>query len=137
MTTPENPSSLPINDVTTFGDAAHEGGGLVFLDFLAEAPAADASRPRPAVKRVLSGHRANHIVFTFVPGQTLPDHKAAHPITVQVLTGSVLFECEGDTHELHPGVAVHLPAHLPHAVRLPKNSDHGQAIMLLTMHTGK
>ncbi|WP_293771281.1 cupin domain-containing protein [uncultured Corynebacterium sp.] len=142
---------LPLNDVTTFGDARHAadastpGGHITCLDFIAEAPAPAPSRPRPAVTRVLSADGANHIVFTFLPGQTLPDHKAAHPITVQVLRGAVTFGCEGTDYPLTPGRAVHLPAYLPHSVTAPGElNDNADAldpteeptVMLLTMHTG-
>ncbi len=47
-------AELPINDVTTFGNASHHGDKMFNLDLLAEAPEPNAQRPRPAVKRVLS-----------------------------------------------------------------------------------
>ncbi|KHO29067.1 cupin domain-containing protein [Corynebacterium minutissimum] len=124
-------TNLPINDATTFGDATHDGSVLTALNLLDEAPAPDSTRPRPAVKRVLSADGANLILFSFTPGQDLPDHKAAHPITVQVLHGSVTFSCGEQEEPLTPGRIVHLPAYAPHAVACRDEP----ALMLLTMLT--
>ncbi|WP_144790299.1 cupin domain-containing protein [Corynebacterium singulare] len=124
-------TELPINDLTTFGDAAHTGSALTTLNLLDEAPEPDPQRPRPAVKRVLSADGANLILFSFLPGHQLPDHKAAHPITVQVVRGSVAFRCGDNKEELVPGRIVHLPAYVPHAVTCDKEP----ALMLLTMLT--
>ncbi|QPK78434.1 cupin domain-containing protein [Corynebacterium lizhenjunii] len=121
--------SLPLHDASTFGTP--QTTGLEFLDLLADAPSADTTRARPAVQRLHSGARANHIVFTFSPGQTLPEHKAAHPITVQALRGEVEFSCQGTTHVLRPGTAVYLPAYVVHSVQAQQD-----AVMLLIMHTG-
>lgn len=124
-------TELPINDVTTFGEAAHDGSALTALNLLDEAPEPNPQRPRPAVKRVLSADGANLILFSFVPGQDLPDHQAAHPITVQVLRGTVTFTCGENKEELGLGRIVHLPAYVPHAV----TCEEEPALMLLTMLT--
>ncbi|OFP22906.1 LuxR family transcriptional regulator [Corynebacterium sp. HMSC066C02] len=124
-------TELPINDATTFGDASHNSAALTTLNLLDEAPEPHPTRPRPAVKRVLSADGANLILFSFLPGQDLPDHKAAHPITVQVLRGSVIFSCEEQDEVLAPGRIVHLPAYVPHAVTCSEEP----ALMLLTMLT--
>ena len=124
-------TELPINDATTFGDASHNSVALTTLDLLDEAPEPHPTRPRPAVKRVLSADGANLILFSFLPGQDLPDHKAAHPITVQVLQGAVTFKCGEHGHVLTPGRIVHLPAYVPHAVTCSEEP----ALMLLTMLT--
>lgn len=124
-------TELPINDATTFGGAAYNGPALTTLNLFEEAPEPNPARPRPAVKRVLSADGANLILFSFLPGQDLPDHKAAHPITVQVLQGTVTFSCGGEEEVLTPGHIVHLPAYVPHAVICSKEP----ALMLLTMLT--
>ena len=124
-------TELPINDAATFGAASHDSAALTTLNLLDETPKPSPSRPRPAVKRVLSADGANLILFSFLPGQLLPDHKAAHPITVQVLQGAVTFSCGDEEHVLVPGRIVHLPAYVPHAVSC---SDQ-PALMLLTMLT--
>ena len=124
-------TELPINDATTFGDVSFNGAALTTLNLFAEAPEPHPTRPRPAVKRVLSADGANLILFSFLTGQDLPDHKAAHPITVQVLQGSVTFKCGEHGHVLTPGRIVHLPAYVPHAVTCSEEP----ALMLLTMLT--
>ena len=124
-------TELPINDATTFGDVSFNGAALTTLNLFAEAPEPHPTRPRPAVKRVLSADGANLILFSFLTGQDLPDHKAAHPITVQVLQGSVTFKCGEHGHVLTPGRIVHLPAYVPHAVTCSEEP----ALMLLTLLT--
>lgn len=119
---------------------------LTDLDLVALAPPTDPQRQRPGVKRVFKGERANLILFSFSPGQTLPDHKAAHPITVQALRGEVLFTCGEKTVTLFPGTMVHLPAYQVHSVAAPlplgdsdspaEQPDAQPALMLLTMLTG-
>lgn len=133
-------TELPINDVTTFGEASHSSEAaeaLTSLDLIAEAPPAQTDRPRPAVKRVLSANGANLILFTFAAGQSLPDHKAAHPITVQTLRRSVTFTCGGTKVLLEPGKIIYLPAYVPHRVDFAEKDGAEPAIMLLTMLTGE
>ncbi|MDK8468754.1 cupin domain-containing protein [Corynebacterium accolens] len=119
---------------------------LIDLDLMALAPPTDPERKRPGVKRVLNGERANLILFSFSPGQTLPDHKAAHPIIVQAIRGEVNFTCGEKTVTLSPGNMVHLPAYTVHSVAAPlpemdsdspaQQADAQPALMLLTMLTG-
>ncbi|GAA2095961.1 MULTISPECIES: cupin domain-containing protein [Brevibacterium] len=98
-----------------------QGLGSRPIDVLAAAPAPDPQRRngRPSVKRLLQGDGANLIAFTFVPGQSLPEHTAAHPITVQCLSGTLTFTCEGQTTVLTPGTIVHCRAHVEHRVDCP------------------
>lgn len=119
---------------------------LIDLDLVDLAPPTDPERKRPGVKRILNGERANLILFSFAPGQTLPDHKAAHPITVQTIRGQVKFTCGEKTATLSPGKMVHLPAYKVHSVAAPlpemdsdspaEQADAQPALMLLTMLTG-
>lgn len=106
------------------------------LQVLEDAPPAQPARPRPAVKRLLQGDGANLIVFTFSPGQSLPDHQAAHPIVVQCLSGSLDFGCDGEKVRLEPGTLIHLPDHVVHRVDCPADSE-GEAVLLLSMLTGE
>lgn len=131
--------NLPINRPETFGEATPTETALTHLNLLELAPASDASRPRPGVRRVLTADGVNLILFSFLPGQSLPDHKAAHPITVQCLGGEVTFTYQGQAADVTPGTVIHLPAYAPHRVDCPgeKNKGNTPAVMLLMMHTGE
>ena len=109
---------------------------MEFFNIIDAAPPAQPDKPRPAVTRLLQGDGANLIVFTFSPGQVLPDHRSAHPITVCSLKGKILFSCGEETVTLSPGSIVHLKQHITHRVEYPAEAD-GDAVMLLTMLTGE
>lgn len=100
-------SDLPTNSPDTFGAASHSGEDSVMsaLNLLDIAPDTDPHRPRPGVQRVLSGDGANLVLFSFAPGQSLPDHKAAHPITVQALRGELDFSYGSETITLTPALS--------------------------------
>lgn len=109
---------------------------LTVLQLLEQAPASDPERDKPTVQRLLKGDGANLITFTFAPGQQLTEHKAAHPIIVQTMTGFVDFHCGEQTVRLFPGTVVHLPSYVPHAVAAPADAPE-ESIMQLTMLTGE
>jgi len=106
-------TNIPVNSPETFGDA-EQSGTAATIDLVAQAPKPQPGKQRPAVKRVLQGNRANLILFTFLPGQVLPDHEAAHPIFVQAITGRVTF-----------------------TVGCPEDADPAGSVFLLTMLTGE
>ena len=87
-------SDLPTNSPDTFGTASHLGtaSAMTTLNLLDIAPDTDPQRPRPGVQRVLSTDGANLILFSFAPGQSLPDHKAAHPIICLLYTSDAADE---------------------------------------------
>ena len=132
-------SDLPTNSPDTFGTASHLGtaSAMTTLNLLDIAPDTDPQRPRPGVQRVLSTDGANLILFSFAPGQSLPDHKAAHPITVQTLRGQLNFTHGEETVTLTPGTIVHLPAYEVHKVEATaaESGDCTPAVLLLTMLT--
>ena len=132
-------SDVPTNSPETFGTASQLGpaSAMNTINLLDSAPDTDPQRPRPGVQRVLSADGANLILFSFAPGQSLPDHKAAHPITVQTLRGQLNFTYGEETVALTPGTIVHLPAYEVHKVEAAA-ADSGSsipAILLLTMLT--
>lgn len=128
---------MPLNSPETFGaPVAHDSGAMTVLPLADAAPAPDPSRPRPAVARLLQGDGANLIAFTFSPGQDLPDHRSAHPITVQCVEGVLDFTCGGETVRLAPGVVVHLRERITHRVDCPSDAPE-RNILLLTMLTGE
>lgn len=110
---------------------------LTVLDVLgADSVPPDPGRPRGVVKRLLSGDGVNLITFTFAPGQSWPDHQAAHPITVQCLAGQLDFTVGDEQVRLSPGVVVHLPERVVHRVDCPADAPEAN-VLLLTMLTGQ
>lgn len=105
------------------------------MDILAEAPPAADDRTAPVAKRLIQADGGSIIAFTFAPGQSMSEHQAAHPITVQCLRGQLSFTAGDQTVSLEPGVVIHVPARLPHEVTCPPITN-GPSILLLTMLTG-
>jgi quercetin dioxygenase-like cupin family protein len=68
------------------------------------------------------------VVFAFDEGQELTDHTAAKPAIVQVVSGRIRLDLDGDPVELGPGSWVRMAAHLTHAVYALE-----PAVMLLTL----
>lgn len=110
---------------------------LTLLDVLgADSVPPDPERPRGVVKRLFSGDGANLITFTFAPGQSWPDHQAAHPITVQCLAGLLEFSVGEERVRLTPGAVVHLQERVVHRVDCPDDAPEAN-VLLLTMLTGE
>ena len=131
------PGDIPVNRPDTFGESAlKDSDQMTALAVPDMTPAPDPARSRPSVIRLLQGDGANVISFGFAPGQDLPDHKAAHPITVQCLSGALDFTCGGETVRMAPGTVIHLREHVVHAVTCPADAP-GDAVLLLTMLTGE
>lgn len=128
----------PLNAPEPAGEipAPDPAESMTVLDLLAQAPAAQPDKARPGVSRLLQGDGVNLIAFTFSPGQSLPDHRAAHPITVQAISGDLRFGCGSETVELTPGKVVHVKEHITHRVDCPADAR-GPAVMLLSMLTGE
>lgn len=122
--------------VGTLGAMNDRSGAMTVLPLTDAAPVPDPSRPRPAVTRLLQGDGANLIAFTFAPGQDLPDHRSAHPITVQCVEGALDFTCGDETVRLTPGVVVHLREKVTHRVDCPADAPE-KNVLLLTMLTGE
>ena len=129
-------TNIPVNSPETFGDA-EQSGTAATIDLVAQAPEPQPWKQRPAVKRVLQGNRANLILFTFLPGQVLPDHEAAHPIFVQAITGRVTFTVGDEVTTLTPGTIMHVDQHVRHRVDCPEDADPAGSVFLLTMLTGE
>ncbi|MBT8165599.1 MAG: cupin domain-containing protein [Acidimicrobiia bacterium] len=68
------------------------------------------------------------VVFAFDEGQELTDHTAAVPAIVQVISGRIRLDLDGDPVELEPGSWVRMEANLTHAVLALEPS-----VMLLTL----
>ncbi|MCS4489076.1 MULTISPECIES: cupin domain-containing protein [unclassified Corynebacterium] len=122
----------PVHTPETFGNLDRTDSGLTVIDAPQAAPQPHGDKP--GVQRVARANGANIILFNFAPGQELKDHKAAHPITVQCLAGSLVFGCHGDNIVLTPGRVIHLDAHTVHRVSCPTEAA-AENILLLTMLT--
>jgi quercetin dioxygenase-like cupin family protein len=68
------------------------------------------------------------VVFAFDEGQELTDHTAAVPALVQVISGRIRLDLDGDPVELESGSWVRMEANLTHAVVALEPS-----VMLLTL----
>lgn len=107
------------------------------VNVLQQAPAADPNRSSPVAQRLVQADGGNLIAFSFAPGQSMPEHQAAHPIIVQCLSGYLDFTVEGETVPMEPGVVLHLAARVPHDVACPVNVTSDTSVLLLTMLTGE
>lgn len=126
-TTPANP------DIEFLGseNSAADGNLLQRFDVANEAPElTEELTGKPAVKRLASNTGVNLIAMRFRAGQVLPHHRARYPITVQCVSGSLIFSVGDRQEELTPGTVCYLPAMVPHRVEAKQES-----VFLLSMHT--
>jgi quercetin dioxygenase-like cupin family protein len=68
------------------------------------------------------------VLFHFDAGQELTEHASPHRALVQILNGGCEFKLGQDWRPLRAGDLVHMPPHLPHAVRATERFS-----MLLTL----
>ena len=97
----------------------------VFLDIVSEVEIPEEG----TLTRVLyRDDQIRVVVFAFDEGQELTDHTAAVPALVQVVSGRIRLDLDGEAVELEPGSWVHMAADLTHAVLALEPS-----VMLLTL----
>lgn len=70
------------------------------------------------------------VLFGFDAGQELTEHTSPHHAIVQILSGRCEWKLGGETRELGAGDLLHMPPHLPHAVKALERFS-----MLLTLIT--
>lgn len=81
------------------------------------------------LSRVLhSDDQVRLVAFGFDTGQELTDHTAGVPVVLQVVSGRLEISLDGDISEIGHRSWVHMPAHLPHAVKALEPT-----IMILTL----
>ncbi|MCX6893980.1 MAG: cupin domain-containing protein [Verrucomicrobia bacterium] len=68
------------------------------------------------------------VLFGFAEGQELTEHTSTQHALIQILSGECEFSLAGQPHPLKTGDLLHMPPHLPHAVRATKRFS-----MLLTL----
>lgn len=111
--------------------ADSRGEELRAFDVINDAPAPTAG-DSPAVKRLVTADGVNLIAMTFQAGQVLQDHRCAHPITVQCVSGHIVFHAGEHSEVLTPGRIAHLPAQITHRVEATEDS-----VFLLSMLTAQ
>lgn len=81
---------------------------------LAEANPYKPGRVSPHTVYKAENFRVTELAFD--ESVVLSEHSSPHPVIVQVATGSIEVEVEGQTHRLDAGAVVHLEASVEHAV---------------------
>lgn len=115
----------------------HPGGlktGEVILPALSSEAVAEQvpfATGRVTPHRLLDAPEVRVVHIALDDGQELTEHMAPFPILVQVVSGSVDFEVNGEVHRMDTGGLIHLPAKLLHAV-----TAIGQARIQITLLKG-
>lgn len=96
---------------TEAGSALLVPGGEELAHF---APIVDAR-----MKPYTIGHRSGLtlVCIAFDAGTVLPDHIANGPILIQTVTGEVVVDVGGNSHQLGLGAVLHIDSRVNHAVR--------------------
>jgi quercetin dioxygenase-like cupin family protein len=85
--------------------------------------------PNGIVSRTLFRTPGSRVVlFGFAEGQELSEHTSTQQALIQILSGECDFTLAGTVHRLKAGDLLHMPPHLPHAVKATT-----QFSMLLTL----
>lgn len=93
----------------------------------------ESIQPESIISRtVYSDDNIKVVLFGFDTGQSLSEHTASQPATIQVLQGEATITLAGDTKEVSPGTWLHMPPNLLHSVTAKT-----PMVMLLTLHRGK
>jgi len=88
--------------------------------------------PDSIVSRTIhDGDDSKAILFGFAPGQSLSEHTASRPATLQFLSGEAELALGDEVVDAHAGTWVHMPARLEHSVRART-----QVVMLLVLLGG-
>lgn len=86
---------------------------LVVADLREQLPVTDAATTS---RSLVDNERVRVVAFAFDEGEELTEHTAAPPVVVQVLSGTLRFEVDGEAHRLATGDCVYLPPHKPHSL---------------------
>lgn len=84
---------------------------------------------KPALKVLLKTPFVNEVRIAFQKGQEMKEHKAAHPIVVQVLEGEIDFGVSSDRVLLKKGMAITLEPNILHDLIANE-----QSIVRLSIH---
>ncbi|VAW33444.1 hypothetical protein MNBD_CHLOROFLEXI01-3594 [hydrothermal vent metagenome] len=86
------------------------------------------SEQAPAVQVLARSGHARYILFSLKAGQELKEHTTSSQISVQAISGRLLFSTQAQESELSPGQIILLEAAVPHSVYAETDS-----VMLLIM----
>lgn len=67
-------------------------------------------------RRLFKGSGASVVRLSLDEGQLMREHTASAPILVQVLSGHVILEVDGERIDLRDGGIIHIEAGIPHSV---------------------
>ena len=68
-------------------------------------------------RTLLKSGGGKSVLFAFDAGQELTEHTNPNHALIQVLTGTIQITLAGRPETLRPGMMLHMPPQLPHAVR--------------------
>lgn len=75
-----------------------------------------------STKLILETAFSKEIQICLPAGQVMKEHQAPYPIIVHVLSGSIDFGVQQETHSLNSGDILSLAAKVPHDLRAKKDS---------------
>ena len=90
------------------------GDGSLVVSGLAEALPITASATTS--RTVVDNDHVRVVAFAFDRGEQLTEHTASMPVVVQLLTGAMRFEVDGQSHQLAAGDCVYLASKEPHSL---------------------
>lgn len=82
-------------------------------------------------KTIVDNDNTKIVLFAMSEGQSLSEHTASVPATIQVLDGTATVLLGGESYDASPGTLIYMPAKLPHAI--DANED---LVFLLTLIRG-
>lgn len=100
---------------TPIGDAHQSSAGYLVIDGLDDL-SASVEGDTPSIARVAHAAGVTIVRIVFRAGQTMSEHRAARPIVLLGQWGEVDVQINGVRTRLAPGTAIHIDAHITHAL---------------------